>query len=261
MSEKDWDARATQIEAVPGPIGRAREATIAIADLAEERTALRIQRQAAVTEMRETMSLAEIGGELGLHRNRVQQISEGRTGATRGSSPTAPCSQCVEGATDCHKHHRPETPCSYCDHIRRIVDEAPALTEDQRARIACLLGGDAYAPNVAPVAPGAHRPPRVERVALYRHYDADGILLYVGISSDPKLRRRSHQRRSAWTEFAVREQVEWLPDRSTAEDAERDAIKVEKPLFNGAHTTPEAQVACVEYLIRRGRTDLLRFGS
>lgn len=106
------------------------------------------------------------------------------------------------------------------------------------------------------------RPSRsiVKQVALYRHYDADGVLLYVGISNNPRGRSRTHRTTSVWTEFTVREEVQWLADRAEAEAAERVAIATEKPLFNGKHTTPDAQLACVEYLIKRGRTDLLRVG-
>jgi hypothetical protein len=48
-------------------------------------------------------------------------------------------------------------------------------------------------------------------------------------------------------------------DRSpAAESAEIQAIKAEKLLFNGAHNnSPEAGRRLVEYLIDRGRTDLL----
>lgn len=144
------------------------------------------------------------------------------------------------------------------EHIQRIVAAAPPLSVEQRAALSGLLGGGR--PNCSPVAPQA-RPRPVQRVALYRHWDADGVLLYVGISADPRVRRRTHERHSVWTEFAVREEVEWHPDRQAAEVAERDAIVAEKPLFNGQHTTPEAQVACVEYLIKHGRTDMLRYGG
>lgn len=144
--------------------------------------------------------------------------------------------------------------------IQEIVDAAPPLSEERRQRLRFLLGTDTRQPHFGPI-PATTRPVIVQKVALYRHFDAAGVLLYVGVSSDPRSRSYSHRRHSAWTEFAVREEVEWLPDRDAALVAEKAAIVSEKPLFNGVHTTPDAVRAGVDYLIRKGRTDLLRFGG
>jgi hypothetical protein len=146
------------------------------------------------------------------------------------------------------------------DAIRRVVDKAPPLSAQLRASLRDLLNPGAT-PHRGPIPTYVRPADAAPRVALYRHFDADGILLYVGISRDPGVRRRTHHRRSAWTEFAARETVEWLPDRETAERAEREAIVAERPLFNGAHSTPEAIRSGVEYLIAKGRADLLRFGG
>lgn len=148
------------------------------------------------------------------------------------------------------------------DHIQKVVAAAPPLSAEQRSVLAGLLGNgypQRY-PQCSPVTPQA-RPRPTRKVALYRNWDSEGVLLYIGISADPRARRRTHNRHSVWTEFAVREEIEWHTDRETAEAVEKAAIVAEKPLFNGQHTTPEAQVACVEYLLKRGRTDLLRFGG
>lgn len=51
---------------------------------------LRKKRQAVVLLMREGgMSYAEIGRQIGLHRNRVQQIAEGRPGGGQGGRSEA----------------------------------------------------------------------------------------------------------------------------------------------------------------------------
>lgn len=95
-------------------------------------------------------------------------------------------------------------------------------------------------------------------VALYRWYDADGLLLYIGITEDLAGRTSSHERKSSWAAFAVRRTVTYLPDRASAETAERFAIYDECPLFNHQHNdTPEARQRLVNYLIKHGRTDLL----
>jgi predicted GIY-YIG superfamily endonuclease len=153
---------------------------------------------------------------------------------------------------------------AYREYAKKIVGGWPPLSDAAQAQLRGLLGTGKVQPNCGPIAYGT-RPvivkKVVERVALYRHFDTDGVLLYVGISNNPSTRSQSHHRHSAWTDFVAREEVEWLPDRDTASAAERDAIKAERPLFNGVHATDEAVRAGVEYLIKRGRTDLLRFGG
>lgn len=73
-----------------------------------------------------------------------------------------------------------------------------------------------------------------ERTALYRLYDADDVLLYVGIAKDPKARWRSHSRtaRATWWPSVSRKAVEWFDTREAADRAETEAINTEKPLHN-----------------------------
>ncbi|WP_069751626.1 GIY-YIG nuclease family protein [Streptomyces sp. EN16] len=73
-----------------------------------------------------------------------------------------------------------------------------------------------------------------ERTALYRLFDADQQLLYVGITKDPKKRWRTHAQwaRSSWWPSVTRKVVEWFPDREAADLAETAAINSEKPLHN-----------------------------
>lgn len=75
-------------------------------------------------------------------------------------------------------------------------------------------------------------------MALYRHFDADGVLLYVGITGNPKRRLYEHKCRSRWAEQIDRVTVKWMPDLATARDAERIAIAKEGPLFNGGTDEP-----------------------
>lgn len=78
-----------QVGAIKDPAERAREIGRRLALFTEWNARLSDMRQAAVTEMRANgMSLAAIGRELGLHRNRVQQIAEGRPGGGRGGKRT-----------------------------------------------------------------------------------------------------------------------------------------------------------------------------
>jgi predicted GIY-YIG superfamily endonuclease len=81
----DWDAVIDSILAEASPVERARAVGRAMASVRGQQVELKWQRQACVAEMRDRgMSLADIGRELGLHRNRVQQIAEGRSSGGQG---------------------------------------------------------------------------------------------------------------------------------------------------------------------------------
>ena len=71
-----------------------------------------------------------------------------------------------------------------------------------------------------------------EKTALYRHYDCEGKLLYVGISLSPASRTSQHSRSAHWFRDIYRIDVEWYDDREKALDAERIAIKSEQPTHN-----------------------------
>lgn len=95
------------------------------------------------------------------------------------------------------------------------------------------------------------------RCALYRQYDDQGVLLYVGISTDLPVRRRAHVKRSAWVEFASTESSIWFDSVEVALAAERDAILEEAPVFNIVHADAERDARLRDYLIRRGAWHLL----
>ncbi len=69
--------------------------------------------------------------------------------------------------------------------------------------------------------------------ALYRHFDAAGRLLYVGISLCPFTRTRQHGMLSDWFDDVVRVEIERFDTRSQAEQAEYAAIRNERPIHNG----------------------------
>lgn len=69
------------IDEITDPAERVREIGRRLNAIPPWNTFLREKRQAAVLEMRQAgLSYAEIARETGLHRNRVQQIAEGRSG-------------------------------------------------------------------------------------------------------------------------------------------------------------------------------------
>lgn len=67
---------------------------------------------------------------------------------------------------------------------------------------------------------------------LYRFYDEDGALLYVGVTLQPKERIQGHRSTSAWWDVAASARMERFPTRREALDAEQRAIATEAPLHN-----------------------------
>lgn len=72
------------------------------------------------------------------------------------------------------------------------------------------------------------------RTALYRHFDADGSLLYVGVSLHSMRRLAQHMSGSEWHHQIAAVQIQWLPTRAAAFAAEAIAIAREMPVWNTA---------------------------
>lgn len=80
-------------------------------------------------------------------------------------------------------------------------------------------------------APGPEAP-----VALYHLYGADGELLYIGISSNPRNRFVQHSLIKPWWSSVTRTSVSWLEvTRQEALVIEAAAIRDERPRYNGKH--------------------------
>jgi hypothetical protein len=79
---------------------------------------------------------------------------------------------------------------------------------------------------------------------LYRFYDADDRLLYVGITEHLAHRTRDHRHGALWWDDAVRSTLERFPSRPEAKSAESRAILTEDPLHNKAER-PVTKVSCV----------------
>lgn len=68
---------------------------------------------------------------------------------------------------------------------------------------------------------------------MYRYFDANGTLLYVGIAKDPDKRYGEHVSAGArWVPYAASRTVAECPDRESALAAERAAIRDEMPVYN-----------------------------
>jgi predicted GIY-YIG superfamily endonuclease len=70
---------------------------------------------------------------------------------------------------------------------------------------------------------------------VYRYFDAEDALLYVGVAFDVLKRAVSHRRHSPWWPLAATYTEERYPTRIAALAAEAEAIRTEGPLFNIVH--------------------------
>ena len=75
--------------------------------------------------------------------------------------------------------------------------------------------------------------------SLYRHFSADGELLYVGVSLNTVARLVAHQHRSEWFDKIASITIEKFESRDAAEAAEITAINAEAPKFNRRHIVRE----------------------
>lgn len=69
---------------------------------------------------------------------------------------------------------------------------------------------------------------------LYRAYDADGQLLYVGITETGTSRMDSHRLASEWWPQVARIELDHYPDRACARSVEAAVIDFWHPPYNAA---------------------------
>lgn len=87
---------------------------------------------------------------------------------------------------------------------------------------------------------------------LYRCYDADRALLYIGITRNPD-RRIAEQNVNDWYRYIRFLQVgDSYPTWSEAIEAERSAVTAERPLFNGTWSDEDAILQSIAYVTARG---------
>lgn len=71
--------------------------------------------------------------------------------------------------------------------------------------------------------------------SVYRHFDADGQLLYIGCSINPLQRLESHKQQSDWFDSIATVTIENYRTHSEALAIEASAILGEQPLYNKVH--------------------------
>jgi predicted GIY-YIG superfamily endonuclease len=79
------------------------------------------------------------------------------------------------------------------------------------------------------------------RTALYRHFNAKGELLYVGISLSALKRLGEHAANAKWYRSIANVTIEWHPTREAADAAETEAIRRECPKYNIAKVPAAAK--------------------
>ena len=91
---------------------------------------------------------------------------------------------------------------------------------------------------------------------IYRAFDIDGRLLYVGISLWLINRLSGHRRSAAWFEHVATISIERHETRAAAMAAEAAAIISERPLHNIQHR-PKIEQAAPEPHLHWSRTKIL----
>lgn len=74
------------------------------------------------------------------------------------------------------------------------------------------------------------------KTALYRFFDKDGKLLYVGITERFGQRWGDHAKQKHWWPEVAKAEAEWHETREAAASAEIAAIKAEEPRYNVVHS-------------------------
>jgi predicted GIY-YIG superfamily endonuclease len=91
---------------------------------------------------------------------------------------------------------------------------------------------------------------------LYRLWNSNDELLYVGISKSAVRRLEQHLSDKPWADQIVKQTAQAYESRDAAIEAEREAIKKEKPRHNILHNkTPEADLLERSQLLWRHMTD------
>lgn len=75
---------------------------------------------------------------------------------------------------------------------------------------------------------------RIRVPAIYRIYDRDGLLLYIGKTVDPGNRIRDHRADKPWWKEVARIDIEHVRDSVDLGRIEAQAIRNERPLYNVA---------------------------
>ena len=77
--------------------------------------------------------------------------------------------------------------------------------------------------------------------SVYRYYDINGLLLYVGITSRGLSRNREHNTTKEWWHYVIRQDVDHYPTRAEALSVENSLIGLYRPPFNTQHNPSQKE--------------------
>ncbi len=119
------------------------------------------------------------------------------------------------------------------------VVQEPILATSERDVLPDLVETRQPEPLKEPPRKKKTRKPRESvPTSLYRHYDAVGCLLYVGISLSAFTRFAQHKHGSLWSANVTRMEIEHYASREAALAAEKEIIETERPVWNVQHSAP-----------------------
>lgn len=182
----------------------------------------------------------------------------GRPGLELGAIGKVLCTQMESGMWLASASYRGEG-----GHVKRFKRSADTKAGAvKRLHEACAEAGASSWMKLPPPPPitrsqmSKPRLPRPEDVptTLYRFFDRDGDLLYVGISTDPRKRMNDHRVHKSWWSRSTRVELEHYGSWDEARAAEKVAIKVENPVHNVADVLSATDTA-IERARERYRTD------
>jgi hypothetical protein len=75
----------------------------------------------------------------------------------------------------------------------------------------------------------------VDQICVYRHYDRDGVLLYVGLTTKLFARQSVHLAGGKWRNEIAKIAINRFADMGDALKAEFEAISTEMPKYNQTH--------------------------
>lgn len=163
--------------------------------------------------------------------------------------------RCFQGTPDCwiaEASYRGDG-----GHVKRYRRWAPTKEEAiERLHAACANAGASSwmkLPPPPPITPEQISPGRPRRknvpTTLYRFFDQDGALLYIGISADVRRRISQHRKDKPWWKESARIEMEHYPNAEEARAAEKIAIKTENPRHNVADVSSEDDTESYEWVI------------
>lgn len=92
------------------------------------------------------------------------------------------------------------------------------------------------------------------KTILYRYFNSNGVLIYVGVTGNMDNRHKQHKYSSHWFSKASSRSVKKYTSREEALAAEKEAIKSEEPLFNiegNLKEVPESEYVSKYFLVNR----------